>query len=74
MQATPPTHLDIYNHSALNLDRILEYVGLPTRAEKHNALHDAKLEAEAFSRLFQNKGLLSEYATYPIPELYDNRA
>src|SRR3989344_2790182 len=58
-------------HSALNLDRILEYVGLPTRVTKHNALDDAKLEAEALSRLFHNKCLFSEYATYPIPELYD---
>lgn len=55
------------NHSALNLDRILEYVGLPTRAKKHNALEDAKLEAEAFSRLLNRRGLLEEYREFPLP-------
>lgn len=54
------------NHSALNLDRILTHVGLPTRAKKHNALLDAKLEAEAFSRLLHQKKLLSEYANFPL--------
>ncbi len=56
------------NHSALNLDRILEYVGLPTRQKAHNALADAMLETEAFSRLLSGKNLLSEYAGYQIPE------
>lgn len=56
------------NHSALNLDRILEYVGLPTRARKHNALEDAKLEAEALSRLLYGKNLLKAYQMFPAPE------
>lgn len=43
------------NHSALNLDRILEYVGLEARTGIHNALEDAKLETEAFSRLFDSR-------------------
>ena len=55
------------NHSALNLDRILKYVGLPTRAKKHNALEDAKLEAEALSRLLYGKNLLTEYASLSVP-------
>jgi DNA polymerase III epsilon subunit-like protein len=54
------------NHSALNLDRILEHVGLPTRTKKHNALEDAKLEAEAFSRLLYRKGLLREFGHLPL--------
>lgn len=54
------------NHSALNLDRILKYVGLPTRAKKHNALEDAKLEAEAFARLLYQKNLLPDYASFPL--------
>jgi DNA polymerase III epsilon subunit-like protein len=56
------------NHSALNLDSILTEVGLPTRAESHNALDDAKLEGEAFSRLLTGKGLLAEYKGFPIPQ------
>ena len=55
------------NHSALNLDRILAYVGLPTRTKKHNALEDAKLEAEAFARLLTGKNLLREYERFRIP-------
>lgn len=55
------------NHSALNLDRILEYCGLPTRATKHNALEDAKLEAEALSRLLSGKSLLPDYSRFPVP-------
>ena len=57
------------NHSALNLDRILRYVGLPTRAKKHNALEDANLEAEALSRLLYGKNLLPEYASLTVPTL-----
>lgn len=57
------------SHSALNLDRILEYVGLPTRAKKHNALEDAKLEAEALSRLIYGRGLLAEYKPFPIQDI-----
>ncbi|KKU70659.1 MAG: Exonuclease RNase T and DNA polymerase III [Parcubacteria group bacterium GW2011_GWA2_47_21] len=53
-------------HSALNLDRILKYVGLRPREGKHNGLADAKLEAEAFSRLFYKRGLLPEYEKFPI--------
>lgn len=55
------------NHSALNLDRIAKYVGLPTRENKHNALADAKLEAEALSRLLYGKNIVGEYAGYAIP-------
>src|SRR3989344_4912656 len=55
------------NHSALNLDRILEHVGLRSRDESHNALNDAKLESEAFSRLVYGKNLLTEYSSFPIP-------
>ncbi len=55
------------NHSALNLDGILTRVGLPTRAESHNALEDAKLEAEAFSRLLSGKSLLDEYKRFSVP-------
>ena len=55
------------SHSALNLDRILKYVGLSARAKKHNALEDAKLEAEALSRLLYGKNLLTEYSSLSVP-------
>lgn len=56
------------NHSALNLDRILAYVGLQTRAKKHNALLDAKCEAEALSRLMRGAALLDEFRSFAVPE------
>lgn len=54
-------------HSGLNLDRVLEYVGIPQRTGTHNAFDDAKLEAESFSRLFYRKPLLEEYKKFLIP-------
>ena len=61
---TPPTER---NHTGLNLDSILEYVGLLRREGTHHALTDAKLEAEALSRLLYGKNLLPEYGGNPIP-------
>ena len=58
-----------HNHSALNLDTILVYVGLLEEPKPHNGLRGAKLEAEAFSRLFYDKPLLEEYRSFPIPWL-----
>lgn len=54
--------------TALNLDAILEYVGLPTEPKPHHGLTGAKMEAEAFSRLLYGKPLLKEYLKYLVPE------
>jgi len=54
--------------SALDLDGILKFVGLPPEPKPHNALNGAKLEAEAFSRILYGKGLLKEYEKYSLPE------
>lgn len=54
-------------HSALNLDSILVYCGLPEEPKPHNGLRGAKYEAEAFARLFYDKGLLPEFSEYKIP-------
>lgn len=56
------------NHSGINLDVTLKLVGLPLRKGFHNALEDAKLEAEAFSRIVGGKNLLSEFKEYKIPK------
>lgn len=55
------------NHSAVNLDNILKYVGVTFTRSKHNALEDALLEAEALSRLFYDKPLIDEYRNFEIP-------
>jgi DNA polymerase III epsilon subunit-like protein len=57
----------IKNHSGLNSDTIMQYVGIPTEPHPHNALNGAKVAAEALSRLFYNKQLLPEFKKYPIP-------
>lgn len=53
--------------SALDLDKILLYVGLPREPEPHNALTGALLHAEAVSRLLYGRALLPEYREYPLP-------
>lgn len=60
---TPPiTH----NHSALNSERIAEYVGLPNEPRPHIALNGALWEAECFSRIMYGKNLLPQFVQYPI--------
>ena len=61
----PNTH----GHSALNLDAILTYLGLPEEPKPHNALTGALVETEAFGRLFYEKPFLAEFAAYPLPKL-----
>ena len=61
---TPPTKED---RTALNLDKIANYVGLPDEPKPHNALTGAKVEAEAFSRFIFGKPLLEEFKKFPIP-------
>lgn len=51
----------------LSLDETLRFVGVEPRKTFHNALGDAKLEAEALSRLIYGKSLLYEYSKYRVP-------
>jgi len=60
----PNTH----GHSALNLDAILTYLGLPPEPKPHNALTGALVETEAFGRLFYEKPFLKEFLRYPMPK------
>jgi DNA polymerase III epsilon subunit-like protein len=53
--------------SDLSLDKTLQNVGLEPRTGVHNALDDAKLEAEALSRLIYGKALLKEFMPYKVP-------
>lgn len=54
-------------YSGLNSDFIFKYVGITEERGDHNALEDAKLTAEAISRLAYGKQLLKEYEQFPIP-------
>ena len=65
--------------SAMNLTKILEFCGLSDsrisinnsvieiEGSPHNALEDARLTAECFSRIVYGKKLLSEFKAFEIP-------
>ena len=54
-------------HSGMGLTNVLEFCGMKDNRGAHNALEDAKLGAECFSRLVYGKNLLTEYSQYKIP-------
>lgn len=56
------------DRSGLNLDVIARYTGLPERESAHNGLWDAKLEAEALSRMLHGKILLEDFKDKSIPK------
>lgn len=62
----PPTD-PVKKHSALNLDAVLNYCGIPDEPEPHNALTGAKSHAEVISRLLYGKKLLPEFENYALP-------
>lgn len=63
---TPPT---FNKRTDLNSDKIMEYVGIPAEPKPHIAINGAKWEAEAFSRLINEKNLFLEFKEYKIPWL-----
>lgn len=63
---TPPLDVE-HRRSALNLDAVLNYCGIPDEPEPHNALTGAMSHAEVISRLLYDKKLLSEFTQYEIP-------
>jgi len=65
---TPPLNPEKH-HSALNLDAVLAYCGIPEEPKPHNALTGAKCNAEVISRLLYDKKLLPEFGQFDIPWL-----
>jgi DNA polymerase III epsilon subunit-like protein len=63
---TPPIDPE-HRRSALNLDAILNYCGIPDEPEPHNALTGALSHAEVISRLLYGKKLLPEFDMYEVP-------
>ena len=55
------------NRSALDLDAVLNYTGIPNEPEPHNALTGALSHAEVTSRLLYDKKLLPEFEQFDIP-------
>ena len=66
---TPPSKK---HHSALNLDAILKYVGVPEEPKPHNAMTGALSHAEVISRLLYDRPLLDEFKNYPMPPNFNN--
>jgi len=69
------------DHSDMGLNNTLKFCGMEDHRRRigkdrevikegkpHNALEDAKLEAECFSRLIYGKNLLPEFTKFKIPE------
>lgn len=67
-----PTIDPQHRRSALNLDAILNYCGIPDEPEPHNALTGALSHAEVIARLLYDKKLLPEFSQYEIPWLNTN--
>lgn len=53
--------------SALDLDAILNYCGIPHEPEPHNALTGALSHAEVISRLLYGRKLLPEFDEFALP-------
>lgn len=56
-----------HKRSALNLDAVLNYCGIPEEPRPHNALTGALSHAEVISRLLFGRKLLPEFNQYDIP-------
>lgn len=58
-----------HRRSALDLDAILNYCGIPSEPEPHNALTGALSHAEVTARLLYDKKFLPEFNQFKIPWL-----
>ncbi len=56
-----------HRRSALDLDAVLNYCGIPKEPEPHNALTGALSHAEVISRLLYGRTLLPEFKEFSIP-------
>jgi DNA polymerase III epsilon subunit-like protein len=56
-----------HRRSALNLDAVLNYCGIPDEPDPHNALTGALSHAEVIARLLYGRKLLPEFSQFEIP-------
>ena len=68
-QGNKPPIDEQHRRSALDLDAVLNYCGIPEEPQPHNALTGAKSHAEVTSRLLYDKKLLPEFEQFDIPWL-----
>ena len=60
--------LKIQDKSNMGLGNILKLVGMSDPRKDHNALEDAKLTAECFSRIIYGESLFEEYFKFKVPK------
>ncbi len=60
--------LTMRDASEMRLGNILKLAGMIDTRKDHNALEDAKLSAECFSRIVYGKNLLEEYSQVRVPK------
>ncbi len=65
---TPPIDAE-HRRSALNMDVVLNYCGIPEEPKPHNAFTGALSHAEIISRLLYDRKMLPEFAQFEIPWL-----
>jgi DNA polymerase III epsilon subunit-like protein len=65
---TPPIDPQ-HKRSALTLDGVLNYCGIPEEPQPHNALTGALCHGEVVSRLLYDKKLFPEFNHFTIPWL-----
>lgn len=56
-----------HRRSALDLDAVLNYCGIPREPQPHNALTGALSHAEVIARLLYGRKLLPEFTEFEIP-------
>ena len=56
-----------HRRSALDLDAVLQYCGIPGEPQPHNALTGALCHAEVVARLLYDRQVLPEFSHLPIP-------
>jgi DNA polymerase III epsilon subunit-like protein len=54
--------------SNMGLGNILKFCGIAHERKIHNAMEDAKLTSECFSRILYGKNLLDDYAKFRVPD------
>jgi DNA polymerase III epsilon subunit-like protein len=64
----PPVDAE-HKRSNLDLNAVLQYCGVPSEPDPHNALTGALCHAEVTSRLLYDKKLLPEFEEFEIPWL-----
>lgn len=65
---TPPFDTE-HHRTALNMDSVLVYCGIPEEPTPHNAMTGAMCHAEISSRLLYDKKFLPEFEKFEIPWL-----